>query len=202
MKTFLAVFFGVLAAVLVIVVIITVILQVRRSEERDAARSQARMEIESLKAVHCTPDIAEEFESANTRHFKDELNISSLDSVEKEHLEVAFANGMELAGCGPGAQLQQMEQLKVERARKEKEARKAWAHRNGAVWVTSFPPGSTVIVDGQLAGETPISLTPSPGHHILRAVLLGYKSVDDSFDVVPGEEKNIAIDMGARISQP
>jgi hypothetical protein len=132
--------------------------------------------------------------------FRDRAKLEKLDLGEDRlTMAVALGNRMEQLGCGPAAQLQRWDRAQAERAQKEKEARKAWAHRNGAVWITSFPPGSTLIIDGRLVGETPISLTPSPGHHILRAVLLGYKSVDDSFEVIPGQEKSIAIDMGDKI---
>jgi hypothetical protein len=68
--------------------------------EKDAARAQAHIQIDSLKAVHCTPDIAEEFDRINTARFEGDLEKSTLDLEEKQMLEAAFASAMELSGCG------------------------------------------------------------------------------------------------------
>jgi len=73
---------------------------------RNAARSQARIEINSLKNFHCSPDIAEEFDRVNTSRFQNEVDRSSLDLEEKEMLRAEFANAMELAGCGFSARNQ------------------------------------------------------------------------------------------------
>jgi len=74
--------------------------------ERDAACSRAHIEIEALKAVHCTPDIAEQFESVNTAQFEHELESSTLDFEEKQMLTAEFHNAMEISGCGFNARNQ------------------------------------------------------------------------------------------------
>jgi alkylhydroperoxidase family enzyme len=70
------------------------------ASDRDAARRRAHTEIDALKAVHCTPDIAEDFDRANTANLEAELGKSTLDGSEKEVLEAEFSNAMELSGCG------------------------------------------------------------------------------------------------------
>ena len=68
--------------------------------DRETARTQAHIEIDSLKAVHCTPDIAEQFERVNTERFESELEKSTLNLEEKQMLLAQFHNGMELSDCG------------------------------------------------------------------------------------------------------
>jgi type II secretory pathway pseudopilin PulG len=90
----------VIAGVVVLAGLVSLISYARDQNAKSAARDHARMEIDSLKAVHCTPDIAEDFDSINTHRFENELDSSPLEPDEKEMLRAAFANGMELAGCG------------------------------------------------------------------------------------------------------
>lgn len=96
----------VILLVIVAAILWALIAWAQTNSARESARSQARIEIDSLKAVHCTPDIAEEFDEVNTRKFEDELDRSPLDLEEKESLKAAFANGMELSGCGFSARNQ------------------------------------------------------------------------------------------------
>jgi hypothetical protein len=74
--------------------------------EKDSARSQAHIEIDSLKAVHCTPDIAEDFDRINTQRFESLIDKSTLEPEEQQNLKNVYASAMEQAGCGFSARNQ------------------------------------------------------------------------------------------------
>jgi hypothetical protein len=217
MKTFLAVFFGILAAAAVIAAIVASYFAFQAAEARDAVRRNARVEIQSLKAVHCTPDIADEFYKEGTERFESELDASTLEPDEKLTLKVGFDNAMELTGCGVSAQLRYQDQARVareknvaevranlkkyeaiSRTQREREAAAdevARQHRDGEAWIYSLPSGGDISVDGDLVGQAPFKIKLAPGRHTVRVERLGFKPMEESFSLSPDQVKQITLDM-------
>ena len=187
MKTFLAVFFAILSAALVLYIVVCIYRGIQAAEARDSARAHARLEIESLKAIHCTPDIAEAIDRAGTERFEEDLDRSTLDSEEKVGLKTAFANGMELAGCGSGARAANDRQ----REEKERKALVKWQHRDGELQVYSWPTFANASVDGGSFSNTPLRVELAPGRHTVHIELTGRKSWDGSVVISPGQESDV-----------
>jgi hypothetical protein len=59
--------------------------------------------------------------------------------------------------------------------------------RRTPVTVTTTPPGASVVVDGAVVGEAPITVRLNPGPHRLRATMSGY---------YPAPETRILVERG------
>jgi hypothetical protein len=71
----------------------------RESAARDEERFQARSEIDTVK-VWCSPETPEDFVEARTKTFEQKVDAMDLEMEEKQGLNSAFANQLELHGCG------------------------------------------------------------------------------------------------------
>jgi hypothetical protein len=62
--------------------------------------------------------------------------------------------------------------------------------------VETEPPEARVILDGELAGVSPLQIGElAPGEHKLRITKEGYKTAEQSVILKEGEEKNVAIEL-------
>ena len=59
--------------------------------------------------------------------------------------------------------------------------------RRTPITVTTSPPGASVVVDGAVVGEAPVTVPLNPGPHRLRATMSGY---------YPGAELKIVVERG------
>ena len=71
-------------------------------------------------------------------------------------------------------------------------AASAPALQEGKVVVTSMPDGAEVSVDGAFVGNTPATLTLTPGTHVIRVTLVGYKEW--------GKELTVLVDSSLRLT--
>ena len=67
----------------------------------------------------------------------------------------------------------------------------------GKLEIKSTPPGATVSVDKNPAGQTPLEIALGPGKHHIHLELAKFAAVDDDEDVVIGEKTSILIPMQA-----
>ena len=77
----------------------------RKSALRHGERLRARSEIDTVKAW-CGPQTPVEIVEAATKTFGQKVDATDLGKEEKEGLEAAFANQLDLNGCGLSARNQ------------------------------------------------------------------------------------------------
>lgn len=70
------------------------------------------------------------------------------------------------------------------------------ASRSGTYRIETDPPGATVSIDDELAGQTPVELLLEDGRHEVTLELDGYVGITRKLDVVAGESKQL--DLGLR----
>jgi hypothetical protein len=56
--------------------------------------------------------------------------------------------------------------------------------RRTPVTITTTPPGASVVVDGVVVGESPVTVPLNPGPHRLRATMSGYYPASETKIVV------------------
>jgi hypothetical protein len=66
-----------------------------------------------------------------------------------------------------------------------------------ALNVTTTPPGAHVFVDGNFAGETPVEIDLTDGHHSVRITLHGYEEVVRELDAESGRHEDLDVTMTA-----
>ena len=96
---------NIVAGVLAFIALALLINFARESAARDEERLQARSEIDIVRAW-CNPETSEDFVEATTETFDHKVDAMDLETEEKEGLKAAFANQLELRGCGFSARNQ------------------------------------------------------------------------------------------------
>lgn len=67
------------------------------------------------------------------------------------------------------------------------------AEGTGKVSITTSRPDATVVLDGEVTGQTPVTLEAKPGKHILKVTKEGFLAIDRFVDVTEGKVSEVAL---------
>ncbi len=189
-----------LAVALGIVLCFFLVSEARSTVVLESQRSNLKIKLDSMKGV-CNAGLSEDFVDAQTTDFQNSIDVSSLPWDDRQSLEVAWDNMLEIGGCGPHARLQAetAKRLKAEASRKRFLASFQICPPPGTSFmVITTPPGAEISLDGDPAGKSPKRLCVSEGVHDISLSVDGMQIWADSLDVVPGQERPVYFDFSDR----